>query len=418
MITIGFTGPEDTLIKSVSFEINIDKSFVKYSYANVAGSAEDKILFSTDTVFQIKSVQYDSVNGHWQVKFELTEMMDKKIVGLIKYFLPDPHSNLNEHMHIVYLGFYLWRMGHENKAERYYKLVLSSLHFNSFNWVLKFNCYTYLGMLYCSKDHVKALKHYEMAAKIAFELPRKYTALKKYELARRFIRSAPFALRDMVEYSIIDVQIGRTYMRRNENDMALEILDKTYKYQLKNLPDYHAETAVEAKIDLDQTGINIAPELSLPKSELQLKSKKDRIVDDEDTINYCTKTTENKVALYPIEFYCGCKNDMYEQIEKWLMQLRVSDINRLGSTTSIPLHAASYYVHEKIIKMVSAHSASRSILNKYKQTPCQEAKTFQIQQLFYRLFLTDRFLSSVDEWTDPVYDMVTTCLSTMRRGEY
>ncbi|CAF1498120.1 unnamed protein product [Rotaria sordida] len=66
-----------------------------------------------------------------------------------------------------------------------------------------------------------------------------------------------------------------------------------------------------------------------------------------------------------------------------------------GSTA---LHVAAYRGHEKIVELLLQKGANYSTINKYQNTPLDEAKTDRIKQLIRRRMNQKRFVSDSIEW--------------------
>ncbi|CAF0855931.1 unnamed protein product [Didymodactylos carnosus] len=103
------------------------------------------------------------------------------------------------------------------------------------------------------------------------------------------------------------------------------------------------------------------------------------------------------------DFYLSCRNDDIEKVKAYLKTLTVRQINRLEPNGSTALHAASYYGHTKTVQLLLEKGiTSRSIINKYRLTAYQEAKTNEIKQLFRRQNGSSRFVGGTNgtniEW--------------------
>ncbi|CAF3176264.1 unnamed protein product, partial [Rotaria sp. Silwood2] len=66
-----------------------------------------------------------------------------------------------------------------------------------------------------------------------------------------------------------------------------------------------------------------------------------------------------------------------------------------GSTA---LHAAAYRGHEKIVELLLKKGGYHSLVNKYNNTPLDEAKTDKIKQMIRRRANKTRFVSESIEW--------------------
>lgn len=84
------------------------------------------------------------------------------------------------------------------------------------------------------------------------------------------------------------------------------------------------------------------------------------------------------------ELYKACRNGDLTMVEILLSVLSVEEINQLEPNGGTSLHVASYYGHIDIVRLLLKNGARRSIFNKYKLTPADEAQTPEIKQLFNR----------------------------------
>ncbi|CAF4136801.1 unnamed protein product [Rotaria sp. Silwood2] len=73
-----------------------------------------------------------------------------------------------------------------------------------------------------------------------------------------------------------------------------------------------------------------------------------------------------------------------DTVKLLLSSLTLHDINRLEPNGSTALHAASYYGHFNVVKLLLEAGAVRSITNIYNMTPADEAATSEIKLLFRR----------------------------------
>jgi len=100
-------------------------------------------------------------------------------------------------------------------------------------------------------------------------------------------------------------------------------------------------------------------------------------------------------------FYQACRNGDTDQVQKLLPSMSLDEINKIEFNGSTALHAACYYSHYDIVKLLLDAGASRSIRNrKYNFTPFEEANT-QIKKLFYRVNSTTNMNSDagIDRYT-------------------
>lgn len=84
------------------------------------------------------------------------------------------------------------------------------------------------------------------------------------------------------------------------------------------------------------------------------------------------------------DFYWACRNGDTQQVTLWLPSMTYEEINSLQPNGSTALHAASFYGHGKIVKMLLDRRCDRTILNRHQLTAYQEAKTDEIRNIFKR----------------------------------
>ncbi len=95
--------------------------------------------------------------------------------------------------------------------------------------------------------------------------------------------------------------------------------------------------------------------------------------------------TEQKSSSSISVFYDACRKGNFDLLQQLLPSMSLEEINKIESNGSTALHAACYYGHYDIVKLVLDAGASRSIRNrKYNLTPFDEANE-QIKKLFYRV---------------------------------
>ncbi|UJR07999.1 hypothetical protein I4U23_012278 [Adineta vaga] len=113
-----------------------------------------------------------------------------------------------------------------------------------------------------------------------------------------------------------------------------------------------------------------------------------------------------KPAVQLSKFYMACRNNDIDTVTQMLPSLTLDDIDQMEPNGSTALHAATYYGHKEIVKMLLAKGAQRTIKNRYDSTPFDEAQTDDIKKLFRRSDSTgsptkDRFVGkngSSFEW--------------------
>jgi hypothetical protein len=99
--------------------------------------------------------------------------------------------------------------------------------------------------------------------------------------------------------------------------------------------------------------------------------------------------TEQKSSSSISVFYDACRKGNFDLLQQLLPSMSLDEINKIESNGSTALHAACYYGHYDIVKLILDAGASRSIRNrKYNLTPFDEANE-QIKKLFYRVNSTN-----------------------------
>ncbi|CAF3637825.1 unnamed protein product [Rotaria sp. Silwood1] len=84
------------------------------------------------------------------------------------------------------------------------------------------------------------------------------------------------------------------------------------------------------------------------------------------------------------DFYCACRSGLIDKVREQLPNMTLEEIDRIEGNGSTALHAACYYGHTEIVKLLLEKGASRSIKNAYKCLPCDEAREDEIKRLFIR----------------------------------
>ncbi|CAF1330534.1 unnamed protein product [Adineta steineri] len=92
------------------------------------------------------------------------------------------------------------------------------------------------------------------------------------------------------------------------------------------------------------------------------------------------------------EFYYACRNGEVEKVRETLPAMTLEELDHIQANGSTALHAASYYGHIEIVKMLLKRGVSRSIQNKpHNCVPYDEAKNEDVKKLFLRQSSTARF---------------------------
>lgn len=87
----------------------------------------------------------------------------------------------------------------------------------------------------------------------------------------------------------------------------------------------------------------------------------------------------------PSQFYFACRNNEIETVRSVLPKLTLKQINQIEPNGSTALHAATYYGHEKIVKLLLSNGAERMIKNLHGCTPLDEAQSDELKRLFRRV---------------------------------
>lgn len=85
------------------------------------------------------------------------------------------------------------------------------------------------------------------------------------------------------------------------------------------------------------------------------------------------------------EFYHACRNGELAKVQSLLESMSKDEIDRMEPNGSTALHAAAYYGHGDIVRVLLEKGAARKQNNKYGKTPEQEAKTPDIVQIFHSM---------------------------------
>lgn len=93
----------------------------------------------------------------------------------------------------------------------------------------------------------------------------------------------------------------------------------------------------------------------------------------------------------PTEFYFACRNGNIDKVRDLLPNMSLEEIDKIEPNGSTALHAASYYGHEEIVKLLLERGASRSIQNRHNCLPYDETGKKEIKKLFLRESASTRF---------------------------
>ncbi|CAF1189209.1 unnamed protein product [Rotaria sp. Silwood1] len=84
------------------------------------------------------------------------------------------------------------------------------------------------------------------------------------------------------------------------------------------------------------------------------------------------------------DFYYACRNGDIDKVREKLPTMTLDEIDQIQANGSTALHAASYYGHTEIVKLLLEKGASRSISNEHKCLPYDETEKDEIKKLFLR----------------------------------
>ena len=99
------------------------------------------------------------------------------------------------------------------------------------------------------------------------------------------------------------------------------------------------------------------------------------------------------------EFYLACRNGDITAVQELLPKMTDDQKNCIEPNGSTALHAAAYFGHRAIVKLLLEHGCVTWILNKYNNTPYDEAQSDEVRELFRRTDRNDQSsrFASVDD---------------------
>ena len=109
------------------------------------------------------------------------------------------------------------------------------------------------------------------------------------------------------------------------------------------------------------------------------------------------------------KLYLACRNGDVEYVRTYLQTSSdtAPGVNRLETqVNSTPLHAASYYGHKEIVRLLLEHGCDRHQINRYGMTAYQEAANDEIRQLFKRPTTGDNTRRFLDDSVEDCFDFV------------
>ncbi|CAF0991078.1 unnamed protein product [Didymodactylos carnosus] len=96
------------------------------------------------------------------------------------------------------------------------------------------------------------------------------------------------------------------------------------------------------------------------------------------------KMLKRPVSVYTSDFYMACRNGDAELLRQMLSLRTFRELNQLEPNGNTSLHAAAFYGHCDIVKMLLEGGCMRSKVNLHGLTAWEEAATDEIRQLFER----------------------------------
>lgn len=98
------------------------------------------------------------------------------------------------------------------------------------------------------------------------------------------------------------------------------------------------------------------------------------------------------------ELYRACRNGDINVVRHILSARNLSNLNQLELNGSTALHAASFYGHTEIVRLlIEEYDVFRHQVNRYGKTAYEEAATDEIRQLFYRPSNNNRYCNDDTE---------------------
>ena len=94
------------------------------------------------------------------------------------------------------------------------------------------------------------------------------------------------------------------------------------------------------------------------------------------------------------EFYLACRTNNIAEVKKRLETISLTDIDRIEPNGSTALHAASYYGHENVVRMLLEAGADRGVKNRFKCLPFDEAANDCIKDIFFRIPTNNRYVNT------------------------
>ncbi|CAF4606930.1 unnamed protein product [Rotaria sp. Silwood2] len=243
--------------RPVLFKINVDPSLKMVIFANVENKTqiqgEQEVLFNLNSVFKIKSLDYNSAYLCWMIELKSTD----ECSDMIQQYLTFSKQQLDEYSPIIKFGrLLLNEMGQVNQAGKYFNMLLKSLPSDHSDIASVHNA---IGNVYERKGEFNlALKNYELAHQIRQE------------------KVSP----DHPHIAISLKNMGNIYSRRGNFNQALHCYQKALDIEEKFYPSDHLQKGMTilnigltyaSTYDLDTALVHLHHALEIYKRVLPLQ---------------------------------------------------------------------------------------------------------------------------------------------------
>lgn len=101
------------------------------------------------------------------------------------------------------------------------------------------------------------------------------------------------------------------------------------------------------------------------------------------------------------EFYLACRNGDIAKVDQLIKMLSIKNINQMEPNGSTALHAASYYGHIEIVRLLLKRGMHRGTRNKFGLTAYDEALNDEIRNLLCRDSRSQRFGGTLNIQDEP-----------------
>ncbi|CAF0761447.1 unnamed protein product [Didymodactylos carnosus] len=151
-------------LECVLFKIKVDNQIKAKPFADISRLSyflgEEEILLMLGSIFRLESVHYDKEQHMWVADLDLCNEDDHDLKEVFAHMKKEMGSETT----LISLGDLFREMGELDKAEKYYKRLLSELTVDDSSIA---NCYRGLGIVHQNKgEYDLALMNYEKALKI------------------------------------------------------------------------------------------------------------------------------------------------------------------------------------------------------------------------------------------------------------